>query len=373
MLKQILAHIVGVNVPRLSLLPAGPLHLDHADGPDVGAGLGFVKPCRGFEGFAVFDRLQQGAAPVAARLVQDVKVELDHLLGVEFPAQDLDEHVRALGRSGRKLDDHAGVESFERLLRVGAVRLVSLVEDDERPQQPHRVPEGCLDVAAPETRRFLEGVEIGVLLQHLGVRGRIVVRGEEPVEAPAVAEHPERVLRLPVGGREHEQKNAEVLSDIARAEGRGFLEDARALTRRQIELLAVWVVAVLEGVERLVVDLRRGHDPQHQAAATLPEVRVHEIDHAGREQRLAASGRDLEAERGKMLAEPVPAGLVTPSGYGPVPCSLHPVRTPVRVVFPRLFVLGPPLHQLRDEAAGLRDRTLLVFLQDHRSSLSMAS
>ena len=127
-LEQVFPHVVSVNVSRLSLLSAGAFHLDDADGPDVGAGLSFVKPCLGLQGFAVFDRLQQGAAPVAARLVAYVQVELDHLLGVEFPAQNLDEHVRALGRSGRKLDDHAGVESFESSLRVGAVRLVSLVE-----------------------------------------------------------------------------------------------------------------------------------------------------------------------------------------------------------------------------------------------------
>ena len=72
-------------------------------------------------------------------------------------------------------------------------------------------PEGCLDVVTPEARRLLEGVQIGVFLQHFGVRWGIVVRGEEPVEAPAVAEHPELVLCLPVGGGEHEQENTEVL------------------------------------------------------------------------------------------------------------------------------------------------------------------
>ena len=52
-------------------------------------------------------------------------------------------------------------------------------------------------------------------------------------------------------------------------EGRGLLEDERALTRRKIELLAIGVVAVLERLERLVVDLSCRHDPQHQTAPAL--------------------------------------------------------------------------------------------------------
>ena len=162
-LQQILAHIVGVDEPRLSLFPARSLHLNHTDGPDVDAGFGFVAPRRGLEAFAVFDRLQQRALPVAARPVANVQVELDHLLRVELAAEDLDEHVRALDRSCRELDDHAGIEAFQGCLGTGAVRLVPLVEDDQRLEHPNRVAERCLDVAPPESRRLLERVQIGVI------------------------------------------------------------------------------------------------------------------------------------------------------------------------------------------------------------------
>jgi len=80
------------------------------------------------------------------------------------------------------------------------------------------------------------------------MRGRIVVQREAPVEAPTVAEYPKCVPSPPVGGRQHEQKNAEVFGYVARSECRGLLKDEGALSRCQIKLLPVRVVAVLEGL-----------------------------------------------------------------------------------------------------------------------------
>ena len=168
------------------------------------------------------------------------------------------------------------------------------------------------------------------------------------------------------------QENAEVFGYIARAECHGLLEDAGALARRQIEFLAVRVVPVLERLERLVVDLRRGHDPQHQAAPALPEVRVDEIDHPRREQRFAATGRDLEAEGGKPVAESVAAWVVGPPGHSPAPRPLHPVEPPFGILASRRPVLNPPLREPFKEAADRRQRPLLVFLQDHCSRLLIA-
>ena len=62
-----------------------------------------------------------------------------------------------------------------------------------------------------------------MVIEELRMRVGVVVRGEEPVEASAVAEHPESVLGLPVSGGQHEQEHAQVLGDIAGAEGRGLL------------------------------------------------------------------------------------------------------------------------------------------------------
>ena len=175
------------------------------------------------------------------------------------------------------------------------------------------------------------------------MRGGVVVGREEPVKASAVAEHSQRLLRLPVSRRQHQQEHTQVLGNVARAERCRLLEDQRALARRQIKLLAVGVVTVLERFERLVVDLRRRHYPQHQAAPAVPEVGVDEIDHPRRQQRLAAPGRDLQTEGGKLLAESVATGEVRALGRSRGPRPLGPVEAPVRVLAPRrpVFALPP--------------------------------
>ena len=92
-----------------------------------------------------------------------------------------------------------------------------------------------------------------------------------------------------------------------------------------------------------------------------------------RQQRLAAPGRDLEAEGGKLLTESVAAGEVGPPACGFRPGPLDPVEPPVRVLASRRRVLLLPRREFLKEAADRRQSPLLVLLEDHRSSLSIAS
>ena len=102
MLDQMLADIVGMDQAGLPLAPPGSLHLDDAYGPDVDTGLRFVTLGLGLEARSVLDRGKKRVAPVAARSVLDVQVELDHLLRIQFLAADVDQDVGILGRAWQK-------------------------------------------------------------------------------------------------------------------------------------------------------------------------------------------------------------------------------------------------------------------------------
>ena len=138
-------------------------------------------------------------------------------------------------------------------------------------------------MSSPEAALLLEGVEVRNLVQELPMGGHVVVRGEEAVEAATVAEHAELFLGLPVGRRQHQQQHAQVLPDVLRAESAGFLQRQRPAGRRHVELLAVGMVAILQGLEGLAVDLRGGDDPQHEPRLPLAVVGVDEVHHFRRE------------------------------------------------------------------------------------------
>ena len=303
--------------------------------------------------------------------VPDVQVELDHLLGVQLLPADVDEDVGPRRQRRRQLDDHARVEPLQRLLGVHAVRLVALVEDDQRPQQPQRVPKRRLDLPPPDAPGPLEGVQVRRLPQQLRVFCGTVLRREEPVEPPGVPVHPKPVLRLPVGGRKHEEEDAEVLLDIPRTEGRRLLEHAGALAGRQVKLLPVGMIAILEGPQRLIVDLGRGNDPEHQPPPPVQEPPVDQIDHPRGQQRLPAPGRDLQAERGERVAHPGAPGAVGTADPGVAPGPPDPVHPPVGILLPGRLVLPPPPREPLHEVPDGRHRPLLVLLEDHPSSSSM--
>ena len=177
-------------------------------------------------------------------------------------------------------------------------------------QQAERIAEGGLRVPSPEAAVLLERVEVRHFVEALPMAVHIVVRGEEAVEAAAVPEHSELLPGLPVGRRQHQQQHAQVLLDVPRAESAGLLQRQGPAGRCHVELLAVRMVAILQGLEGLVVDLRGGDDPQHKSRSPPAVVRVDEAHHLGREQSLATAGGNLEAEGRKRLAQPVPARMV---------------------------------------------------------------
>ena len=233
------------------------------------------------------------------------------------------------------------------------------------PEQAEGVAEGGLGVPSPEAALLLEGVEVRHLVQEPVVSGHVVVRGEESVEAAAVAEHPELLPGLPVGRRQHEQQHAQVLPHVPRAEAAGLLQRQRPAGRRHVELLTVGVVAVLQGLQRLVVDLRGGDDPQHEPRLPLPVVGVDEVHHLRREQGLAAAGRNLEAEGRQRLAQSVPARVVDAGRDALLPRLAHPVEVQLRVDFQRRRGPAAPLGQPFEKFPDGGERALLVLLQDH--------
>ena len=84
------------------------------------------------------------------------------------------------------------------------------------------------------------------------------------------------------------------------------------------------MIAILEGPQRLIVDLRRGDDPEHQPPPPMQEPPVDQIDHPRGEQHLPAPGRDLQAEGGERIAHPGAPGAVGTAKAGVAPRPLDP-------------------------------------------------
>ncbi len=198
----------------------------------------------------------------------------------------------------------SAVKPFERGARAGAVGLVAFVEDDQGLKQAQGVAERGLDLAAPKNRLALEGIEIRDTREQGGVGGGIVFAREKRVVAAAVLEHAERLLGLPVGRGQHEEEHAEVFRDVGGREAAGFFQHEGAAGGGEVERLAVGVVAVLQRAERLLVDLRGRHDPEHEAGLAAAVVDLDEVDDLRGEEGLAAAGGDFEAGDGERGARP---------------------------------------------------------------------
>ena len=166
--------------------------------------------------------------------------------------------------------------------------------------------------------------------------GGVVIRREKAIEPAAVAEHAELLLGLAVGGREHQQQDAQTVGHVGRTEAAGLLQDHGPGGGCEIELLAVWMVAVLQGRQRLPVDLGGGHDPQNQPGLPVEQLAVDEIDHACRQQRLAAAGGNLEAERGQRLTGAGGTPGVRTRRHGLLPGFARPIQLPLRIDRPYL-------------------------------------
>ena len=363
MLQQVLAGVLGVHHARLPLVAAGALHLNQADRSNIGAGDSLVPPGALFQFCAVLDRGQQSVLPACARPILDVQVELDHLFRVQVAAQNLDQHVGLRGGSRRELQDEGGIEPLQRRLGVAAVRLVPLVEHDHGTQQAQRVAQRGLDLPPPEAAGRAEGIEVRDLLQQVTVAGYVVIRREEPVEAAAVPEHPQLFLGLAVGRRQHQQQDAQMVGHVGRCEAATLLQNHGAPGGGQIELLAVGMVAVLEGREGLAVDLRGWHDPQHEPGLPIEELAVDQIDNARRQQRLAAAGGNLQAERRQRLAGTGGAPVVGTPRHRRLPRFTHPIE--VRVGRASLRRQRALAGKLIKETAHRGKCTPLEFLEDH--------
>ena len=248
----------------------------------------------------------------------------------EFAPANVHEHVGALRWGGGEFNDQARVETSERRARSGAVRLVSLVEDDQRLLKAEHVPEGGLRVAPQGTDAAVERVQIRHPIEEPLLFGVVVLRREESFEAAAVPEHAQLLLGFPIRGRQHQQQDAQPFHEVAGSETGRLLQDHRPAGGREVELLPVGMVEVPERPERLVVDLGRRDDPQHESGLLLPEVEIDKINHLRREQGLPAAGGDLETERWQGFAEAVPARRPGPEGDGLLPGGARPVVAHLR-------------------------------------------
>ena len=101
---------------------------------------------------------------------------------------------------------------------------------------------------SPEAAFLLERVEVRHFVKELPMAVYVIVCGEEAIESAAFPEHPELLPGLPVGRRQHEQQHAQVLSDVPGAESAGLLKCQRPAGRRHVELLAIGMVAILQGL-----------------------------------------------------------------------------------------------------------------------------
>ena len=209
---------------------------------------------------------------------------------------------------------------------------------------------------------LVKRIEVRDLVQHGGMSR--VVFGKERIEAAAVAEHPQRFLRLPRRRGQHQHQDAKVLLHVARRELLRALEDQRSRAGRVVERLPIRMIAILQRRERLVVNLRRRYNPQHQPAIALAEARVHQVDRLRREQCLPAAGRNLQAER-RQRAQPVAAWIVD-AALHLLPSLLWPIDPKLRINRPSLRVLRAQLGERFEIHPHRPQRLLLVFLElDH--------
>jgi hypothetical protein len=194
---------------------------------------------------------------------------------------------------------------------------------------------------------------------------RAVVLGKERVKAAAVAEHPQRFLRLPRRRWQHEDQDAEVFLDVRRRESLGSFQHERPRARCIVQRLTVGMVAVLECRQRLVVDLRGRYDPQHKPAVSLAEVRVDQFHAFGRQQGLAAAGGNFQAKGRQRLTHAIAPRVVAPA-LDAFPGLFRPVDAPVRIDGARLRILGAQFRQRFQVEAHRLQRLLLVLLElDH--------
>ena len=196
-----------------------------------------------------------------------------------------------------------------------------------------------------------------------------VVFGEESVEAAAVAEHAQRLLCLPGRGGQHQHQHAKVLLDVRRRESLRPFQNQRPRAGSIVECLPIRMIPILQRPERLIVNLRSRHDPQHEPAIALAEVRVDQVHRLRRQQGLAAARGNLQAKRRQRLAQTISTRKVAAAFYA-LPSLRRPIDPELRIHPPRLRILRAQLRQRFEIDSHRLQRGLLIFLElDHREKV----
>ena len=178
---------------------------------------------------------------------------------------------------------------------------MALVDDDDRADEAQDVAKALFqgNTMCPESLvRHIVHVEVQDFIGELAIANGIVHIGKERRELPAVLEHLQLFLGLSRRSLEHQQHDAQVLVHVVPGEGIAPLQQLHAPAGRAFQHLAVRMLAVGESLPRLRVDgVGRDH-PEHEAGLALEVLDVQLLHRSAAEQRLAAAGRDLQADVG---------------------------------------------------------------------------
>src|SRR6266702_5317982 len=123
-------------------------------------------------------------------------------------------------------------------------------------------------------------------------------------------------------------------------------------------MLAIRMVAVLQRHKGLPVNLKRGHDPDHQSSLSLQVHALHQINRLNREHGLTAASWYFQAEGWQMASQPVPTRNKISSDLRLFPGLGHEVHLQIRICPSPLA----PNNKLLKEVLHLLQRPLLVFL-----------
>ncbi len=322
-LHQIRLGVFGMDKTCVAHVLARALHLHQQDGADVAIGFALQRKGLSLQAVEPLQAAGQTTLPITPAAHIHMNGQLDHLGFVQIGAAHIHQNVGAAALvaadpwRGRQFQHETRVEAVNRLeCRLG-VGVVAFVNDDHGAQQAHHIAERAFHNAPLGCPRlFLRGtpggvgVQVGHGLQQVPVRLNVILARRVAQHIAPVAEEAQRLFVFTRSTRQHEQHDAQVRVSVDLGQRRAFFQNLHLSRARHIEHLAVRVVAVLQRLERLLVNRLVGHDPQHQPGVPLQVVAKHAA-HAGRsQQRFAAAGGNLQTHIGNGTACAIKAAAV---------------------------------------------------------------
>jgi len=193
---------------------------------------------------------------------------------------------------------------------------------------------------------------------------RRVLEREKRVEPAAVLKDFQRLLVFPIGGGQHQKKHDKIFGRVRRRKPVRALQNPNPVACDNVKVLAIGMVLVAQGFERLLVNLRRRHDPQDKAGLGLAIMQIGQVDRLDRQKGLAAAGGYFKAEIGERAAKPVRLSVIADGQIHLRPRPRRKVDFKVRV----RVRLDLPFGQKLEPGFNLFQGGLLKLFQFHRSS-----